>query len=115
MLEEKIEAYLVKRVKELGGVAEKFVSPGKSGVPDRIVMLPGGLLLFVECKATGKKAAPAQQRDHDRRRALGFGCYVVDSFAAIDAMIESEFGFYPDEKIGEDGRFSTGVRKGYLA
>lgn len=87
MLEYKIEAYLVKRVKELGGVAEKFVSPGKSGVPDRIVLLPGGLLLFVECKATGKKATPAQERDHDRRRSLGFKCFVVDSFEKIDDML----------------------------
>ena len=115
MLEEKIEAYLVKRAKELGGVAEKFVSPGRSGVPDRIVMLPGGLLIFVECKATGKKATPAQQRDHERRRKLGFDVYVVDSYEAVDEVFLGEFCFAPGEKIGDDAHFVAGPRKGKLA
>lgn len=54
MLEKTIEAAFVKRVKELGGIAEKFVSPNKRSVPDRIVMFPGGKLLFVELKAPAR-------------------------------------------------------------
>ena len=43
MLEKTIEAYFVKRIKEIGGVAEKFTSPNKRAVPDRLVLLPSGV------------------------------------------------------------------------
>ncbi|ECS0227396.1 VRR-NUC domain-containing protein, partial [Salmonella enterica] len=46
-----IEKHLVTEVKKAGGIAYKFVSPGRRSVPDRIVLLPGGRLVFVECKA----------------------------------------------------------------
>lgn len=53
MKESEIEARLVRGVKALGGVAYKFVSPGNVGVPDRLVVLPGGRVIFVELKAEG--------------------------------------------------------------
>ncbi len=46
-----IEKHLVAEVKKAGGVAFKFVSPGRRSVPDRIVLLPGGRIIFVECKS----------------------------------------------------------------
>ena len=79
VLEKTIEAALVQRVKALGGMAEKFTSPAKRSVPDRIVTLPGGRIIFAECKAQGKKPTPAQQKDHERRRALGCEVLVIDS------------------------------------
>lgn len=45
-----IEKHLVAEVKKAGGVAYKFISPGHRSVPDRIVLLPGGRIVFVECK-----------------------------------------------------------------
>ena len=86
MLESKIEAAFVKRVKELGGVAEKYTSPGSRAVPDRLVMFPGGKILFVELKAPGKKPTPLQLRDHEKRRALGFTVLVIDSLEAVRAF-----------------------------
>ncbi|MBG6243514.1 MAG: VRR-NUC domain-containing protein [Candidatus Symbiopectobacterium sp. Dall1.0] len=77
--ESTIEKHLIAEVKKAGGIAYKFVSPGRRGVPDRLVVLPGGRVLFVECKAPGQKARPAQQREHARLRALGFTVVVVDS------------------------------------
>lgn len=50
MLEKDIESFLVRKVREMGGTAYKFVSPGNTGVPDRIVVLPGGRIIFVELK-----------------------------------------------------------------
>ena len=79
VLEKTIEAALVQRVKSLGGMAEKFTSPAKRSVTDRIVTLPGGRIVFVECKAPGKKPTLAQQKDHERRRALGCEVLVIDS------------------------------------
>ena len=62
MLEKDIEAAFVKRVKSLGGTAEKFTSPNRRSVPDRLVTLPGGVVVFVELKAPGKKPTEAQER-----------------------------------------------------
>ena len=61
MLEKAVEAALVRRVKVLGGLCEKFVSPGRRSVPDRLVTLPGGRIIFVEIKAPGGKPTPQQR------------------------------------------------------
>lgn len=79
MLERDVERALVDRVKALGGTCEKFTSPTKRSVPDRIVTLPGGRIIFVEVKAPGKKPTELQHRDHERRRALGCDVRVIDS------------------------------------
>ena len=52
-LERDVEAELGKRLKALGCLFWKFVSPGTSGVPDRIVLTPTGAVYFVELKAAG--------------------------------------------------------------
>ena len=60
MRERQIEQNLAKVVKEAGGIAPKFTSPGFAGMPDRLVLLPGGHIGFVEVKAPGEKTeAPA--------------------------------------------------------
>jgi hypothetical protein len=79
ILERHIEQALVKRVKELGGMAEKFVSPGRRSVPDRLVTLPDGVIIFVELKNTGKESTPLQKLDHERRRALGCDVRVINT------------------------------------
>ena len=86
MLEKTIEAALVRRVRDLGGLCEKFVSPGRRSVPDRLVTLPGGRIVFVEVKAPGKGPTELQERDHWRRRKLG--CEVI-----IINTIENAEGF----------------------
>lgn len=86
MLEKDIERAFVARVKSLGGMAEKFTSPGCRFVPDRLVTMPGGRIVFVELKAPGKKPTDAQQRDHDRRKALGCDVRVIDTMEAARAF-----------------------------
>lgn len=53
MREKEIEQKLVAEAKAAGGIAAKFVSPGLDGMPDRLVLLPGGKIGFVEVKAPG--------------------------------------------------------------
>ena len=77
-------------VREHGGLALKFISPGTAGVPDRLVLLPGGRAVFVELKAPGKKLRPLQQKRKAQLQALGFRVYVIDSKEAIQQFIESE-------------------------
>lgn len=74
-----IEKRLVAEVNKAGGVAFKFVSPGRRSVPDRIALLPGGRLVFVECKASGKPPRADQLREHERLRTLGFTVVVLGS------------------------------------
>ena len=87
MLEKTIERKLVNSVNAAGGLCPKFVSPGMDGMPDRLVLMPGGRLLFVELKAPGKKPRPLQLRRHAQLRALGFRVSVLDDPADIPALL----------------------------
>lgn len=58
MREKQVETKLVTETKSMGGLAPKFISPGLDGVPDRLVLLPGGKIAFIELKAQGKNAPP---------------------------------------------------------
>lgn len=77
MKESELEARFVRGVKSLGGAAYKFVSPGNVGVPDRLVILPGGIVAFVELKAEGGRLSPMQDRQISRLRELGADVTVV--------------------------------------
>lgn len=72
MREKDVERKLKKRVEELGCMCLKFESPGYTGVPDRIILMPGGEAFFVETKAPGKKERPRQEYVQNRLRGLGF-------------------------------------------
>ena len=67
-------------------MAPKWVSPGHSGVPDRIVFLPGGRIIFVEVKAPGKKLRPLQVHVKGQLEALGVDFRVVDSKESVNAL-----------------------------
>lgn len=87
MREKQIEAKLTQASKMLGGIAPKFVSPGYDGMPDRIVLLPGGRMAFVEVKAPGKVTRPLQEARHRMLRKLGFKVYVLDDTGQIAKML----------------------------
>jgi len=84
MREKVIEAYLRDRVKEAGGKAYKFVSPGNRGVPDRLVLFPGGNIAFVELKAPGQKPTLLQATQAKKLRSLGFEVFTLDSKQGVD-------------------------------
>lgn len=87
MREKIIEEYLRDKVKESGGRAYKFVSPGNTGVPDRMVLLPGGKIIFVELKAPGKKPTALQIMQHKRIKDLGFEVLVIDNKSGVEELI----------------------------
>ncbi|GMA48644.1 nuclease [Alicyclobacillus contaminans] len=92
MRERDIETYLREQVKAAGGRAYKFVSPGNAGVPDRLVLLPGGRAVFVELKAPGRRPTPLQLAQHKKIAALGFEVAVIDSKAGVDEFIRQQSG-----------------------
>lgn len=86
--ERDIENYLRDRVKKLGGIAYKFESPGNAGVPDRLVLLPGGQVHFVELKAPGKKPTALQLAQHRKINKLHSRVLIIDSKEKVDRFIE---------------------------
>lgn len=85
--EKGVEAYLCRRVKALGGMAVKLTFV--AGIPDRLVLLPGGVLLFVELKRPrGGRLSPVQRVVHERLRALGFEVRVPRNTDAVDALLK---------------------------
>lgn len=86
MIERDVEQALVRRVKAMGGLCEKFTSPGRRSVPDRLVTLPNGRIVFVELKAPKKRPTENQIRDHERRRALGCDVRVIDNVEDANAF-----------------------------
>ena len=88
MREKIIEKELVRAVKDKGGIAPKFASPGFDGMPDRLVLLPRGRMGFVELKAPGKKPRALQLARHRLLRRLGFKVYVIDEINQIDSVLE---------------------------
>lgn len=89
MREKSIEAKLVDAVKAAGGVCWKFTSPGTSGVPDRIVLLPSGRIGFVEVKASGETPRPLQCLRIRTLRRLGFKAFVLDTPEQIGGIIDA--------------------------
>ena len=88
MTEKEVERYLVERVKEEGGKAYKFVSPGNSGVPDRMVVFPEGCIYFVELKAPGKKSSKLQERQQLNLQNLGCDVFELDCKEKVDWFIQ---------------------------
>ena len=88
MREKTVEAKLVAAVKGMGGLAPKFTSPGYDGMPDRLVLLPNGILAFVELKAPGKKLRPLQVRRKAQLEGLGFSVYCIDRPEQIGGVLD---------------------------
>ncbi|KKB91496.1 MULTISPECIES: VRR-NUC domain-containing protein [Bacillus] len=91
MKESQLERLLKREVERYGGKAMKFVSPGLSGVPDRLVLLPGGRVVFAEMKAPGEKPRPLQLKRKKDLEALGFEVQVLDSTESVKAFVGRAF------------------------
>ena len=88
MLEKQIEAYFVRRVKELGGVAYKFTSPAHRGVADRVACLPDGSTWFVELKTKSGRLSPLQQVFQSEMARLGQNYACLWSKEHVDEWIK---------------------------
>lgn len=83
-----IEARLVKAVRAAGGLCIKLIPCGLAGLPDRLVILPGGHVLFVEVKAPGAKPRPLQVKLHQQIAALGFTVLTIDNLSIIPEVLD---------------------------
>lgn len=90
--EKQIEHALTLMVKARGGIAPKFVSPSFAGMPERLVLLPGGVFAFAELKAPGMKPRALQVARHEMLRRLGFRVYVIDGIEQIEEVLNEIAG-----------------------
>ena len=75
--ERDIEKWLREKIQQKGGIAMKFTSPGNDGVPDRIAILPGGQVWFIELKKDGGTPTKIQEWQMERLRKLGCNVAVI--------------------------------------
>lgn len=85
--EKALEAELRERCKALGWLCIKLTSQYQRGLPDRLILMPGGRVCFAEIKTTGKKPTALQRMTHERLRALGYRVEVVDTTESLDNLI----------------------------
>lgn len=88
MRESRIENYFRTKAEAGGAICIKMDASVYAGIPDRLVLLPGGRALFVELKAPGKKPRKLQLHVHNRLRSLGYRVEVVDSIEAAKILLD---------------------------
>ena len=87
--ENRVERRLIDGVKALGGITFKFISPGRAGVPDRVVILPGGTVHFVELKARGGRASALQQRVLAKLRRMDVTALVLTGIDEVERYLDN--------------------------
>ena len=87
MQEKTIEKKLREEVRKLGGYAIKFFCQTFTGLPDRIILMPGGRIWFAEIKTTGKKPTARQHLVHEMLRKMSFSVHVVDDQPGLDSLL----------------------------
>ena len=95
MRERTVEAALRKAVEDEGGLCLKWVCPGHTGVPDRMILFPGGVIAFVELKRPGTKvkAGGLQEWWQEKLAGLGFSCCeisTVEQAAQLASQLSTE-------------------------
>ena len=98
VLEKTIEKKLKKPVEAMGGLYLKWEAPGFTGVPDRLILLPGGMVVMVETKAPGKTEKRRQEYVHAQLRARGFTVFsTVDTPEKVAAVLAHRLALLESE------------------
>ena len=91
MLESRIERRMGEMVTRRGGLYYKFVSPGQPGVPDRIIVVPGGQCVFVELKTEVGRLSNIQKWQIERMKKMGLDVRKVSGWEQARALVEELF------------------------
>ena len=87
--EKAIERYLVDEVKKLGGVCLKYSNQNMAGYPDRLILLPGAVTIWIELKSKGKHTTALQKIRLRTLNKLGYAIYVCDSKKEVDNVLKN--------------------------
>lgn len=85
--EKAVERRLVELIKLNGGLCIKLLCDQLIGLPDRMCLLPGHKIAFVELKTTGQKPRKIQLAMHRTLRALGFRVEVLDTVEGVETFV----------------------------
>lgn len=89
VIERDIEQYLKRKVESLGGKCLKFPTSYETGIPDRIIILPGGAIAFVELKRPkGGRLSKIQEYQIASLRALGCKVFVTKNKDEVDSALK---------------------------
>lgn len=87
-LEKDVEAYLRRTVRQRGGRCLKYVPDIDNGMPDRLVLLPGSVVLWIELKnGKSEQARRLQQVQHRKLRTLGQRVEVIHTKQEVDELL----------------------------
>ena len=86
MLESAIEKRMTRRVKDKGGLCLKWAASGTAGVPDRIILLPGGRVIFAELKQAGMDLRELQKYRREQLENLGFEVWALRGTDELEAF-----------------------------
>lgn len=95
MLESRLERKMTDFVRKCGGRSFKWVCPGRVGVPDRIFIFPGGVIIFAEIKRPGRNGGRSPQQVKCQSILLGLGCNVMPEVNSMDKFkkeLKERFG-----------------------
>lgn len=105
-LEKSVENVLRQAVETEGGLCLKWVCPGHKGVPDRMLLFPGGIIAFVEVKRPGAKIKAGGLQDwwQNQLATLGFRCYEVSTTEQAQHLAAhlSTLSFYTISRESDD-------------
>lgn len=100
--EGRVQKYAKERFEAIGGLVRKLSYEGRSGAPDLLVILPGGVIWFVEVKKDeNTKPDPHQLREHERIRKRGANVFVVGSIKQIDTLIADYYSKHIPQQYKE--------------
>ncbi|WP_278833292.1 VRR-NUC domain-containing protein [Porphyromonas cangingivalis] len=88
MNEKLLEKKLNLLVEKTGGLSIKFESRLLAGMPDRLVLYPGGQTYWVELKTTGQKPRAIQKYRHEQLRQMGQEVFIIDSIDSLNEFID---------------------------
>ena len=110
-LEKSIENVLRKAVEAEGGLCLKWVCPGHRGVPDRMILFPGGIIAFVELKRPGAKvkAGGLQEWWREKIQSFGFPCYEISRKSSRGSGQAAEHG-KSDAAVERRGCYTASAR-----
>ncbi len=97
MTEREVEKLLVEGIRKIGGRAYKWVSPGNAGVPDRIVVLPGGRIIFIELKTDTGKLTELQKVQIGRLERMGADARVLKGPEAVKGFLKEMEEVMPND------------------
>lgn len=88
--EKALERSLVEKIRQRGGLCLKLQGNMYAGIPDRLILLPGGRVVFVELKSEGIKPRKLQLIRHEELRALGFKVFVIDTHEKLTQFLDEQ-------------------------